>query len=98
MFSARCLFTRCRHRRIHETQQEGQQQQPLSDEDLENEENEFGSLEDDPSPASSNSLVPTGVMNMASVTSMPTSMTMQTSMPTIVAPQMITPQYLQQQI
>ncbi|KAL2013548.1 hypothetical protein VTN00DRAFT_1073 [Thermoascus crustaceus] len=85
------------HRRTHETQQDGQQQQqPLSDEELENEENEFGSLEDD-SPSSDSNFLPT-TLNMASVTSMPTTMDMQSTMPTMVAPQMITPQFLQQQI
>lgn len=91
------------HRRTHETQQDGQQTQPqpqqtLSDEDVENEENEFGSLEDDSPSADSNNFVSNSVVNLAAVTSMPASITIQTPMPTMVAPQMIAPQYLQQQI
>jgi transcription factor STE12 len=38
------------------------------------------------------------MVNMASVTSMPASINLQTSMPTMVAPHMITQQFLQQQI
>lgn len=86
-----------RHRRTHETQQDGQQQhQTLSDEDLENEENEFGPLEEG-SPASDPNFL-TSTVNMASVTSMPTTMGMHSVMPSMVNPQMISPQFLQQQI
>ncbi|KAJ9197201.1 transcriptional regulator family: STE like TF and C2H2 zinc finger [Paecilomyces variotii] len=85
------------HRRTHETQQDGQQQhQTLSDEDLENEENEFGPLEEG-SPASDPNFL-TSTVNMASVTSMPTTMGMHSVMPSMVNPQMISPQFLQQQI
>jgi transcription factor STE12 len=88
-----------RHRRTHESQQDGQpQHQPLSDEDLENEENEFGSLDEDSPAPESHTFVPHGVVTMGAVTSIPESMTLQTSMPTMVAPHLITPQFLQQRI
>jgi transcription factor STE12 len=65
---------------------------------LEIEENEFGSLEDDSPASDSNNFIPPNVVNMATVTSMPASITLQTSMPTMVAPQMITPEFMQQHI
>ncbi|KAL2379510.1 hypothetical protein RJZ90_005259 [Blastomyces dermatitidis] len=45
-----------------------------------------------------NNYMPTSMVNMANVTSMPSSMVMQTSLPTMVTPQMITPHLLQQHI
>lgn len=96
-----------RHRRIHETQADGQphHETNLTDEDLENEENEFGSIEEG-SPSEEQNYMPTSVVNMASITSMPASMpssmsvhqTMPTTMvnPQMVTPQMIAPQMLQQ--
>ncbi|OJD10981.1 hypothetical protein AJ78_08152 [Emergomyces pasteurianus Ep9510] len=47
---------------------------------------------------SGNHYMPTGVVNMANVTSMPPPMVMQSGLPTLVTPQMITPQLLQQHI
>ncbi|OAX78222.1 hypothetical protein ACJ72_07474 [Emergomyces africanus] len=46
----------------------------------------------------SNLYMPPRLVNMANVTSMPPPMVMQSGLPTIVAPQMITPQLLQQHI
>ncbi|PGH15778.1 hypothetical protein AJ79_02158 [Helicocarpus griseus UAMH5409] len=46
----------------------------------------------------SNDYMSSGVVNMASVTSMPSTMVMQSSLPTMVTPQMLTPQLLQQHI
>ncbi|MCJ1472861.1 homeodomain transcription factor ste12 [Lambiella insularis] len=57
-----------RHRRIHEPRADGEGEVGgYSDEDLENEENEFGSLEDD-SPHQENTYIPSGLSH---VTSMP---------------------------
>lgn len=86
-----------RHRRIHEAQQDGQQQVTSTDEELENEENEFCSPED-VSPPSGPKFIPNTVANMANVTSMPSSMSMPPAMSTMMARQMIAPQLLQQQI
>ncbi|KAK2791685.1 homeodomain transcription factor ste12 [Onygenales sp. PD_12] len=89
------------HRRTHESQQGGGQPATnFSDEDHEHEENEFGSLEEEspPSSDSTNNFMSANVVDMASVTSMPSSMVMQSSLPTMVTPQMITPQLLQQHI
>ena len=85
-----------RHRRTHETQQDGQPPTSFSDEDLENEENDFGSL-DDGSPPDESHYLSTSFPNMANVTSMPvSSMGMQSTMPTMVHPsQVIQPQMLQ---
>lgn len=84
------------HRRIHEAQQDGQHQAQGSDEDLENEENEFGSR--DTTASSGAKYVPNNMTNMVNVTSMPPSVDMPTAMPTMIAPQMVAPQLLQQQI
>jgi transcription factor STE12 len=83
------------HRRIHEAQQDGQQQLAATDEDLENEEHDFGSPEDDSSPSDSN-YIQGNMVNLANVTSMPSTMTIPSTMPTMLAPQMIAPQLLQQ--
>lgn len=84
-----------RHRRIHEAQQDGQQ--PLSghEEDLENEENGFGSAEEGSSPSES---VSGAMVNVPGMTTMPSAMTLPSAMPTMVAPHMIAPQLLQQQL
>lgn len=77
----------------------------MTDEDLENEENEFGSIEEC-SPPEEQSFMPTSIVNMDSITSIPPSMpssmsthqTMPATMvnPQMVAPGMIAPQMLQQ--
>jgi hypothetical protein len=92
-----CLF---RHRRTHETSQDGQPQSSFSDEDLEGEENGLASL-DDSSP--DEQFFPSTMVNMASVTSMttsmpaPSTMIMQTDMPSMShSNQMMQPQMLQQ--
>lgn len=89
------------HRRTHETQQDGHNpQQPLSDEYLENEEKDFGSLEEESPCSDAQSFVHPSAVNMATMTPMSaaSSMPMQASMSTMVAPHLISPQYLQQQI
>ncbi|PGH23430.1 hypothetical protein AJ80_02540 [Polytolypa hystricis UAMH7299] len=87
------------HRRTHEAQQAGQQvtHTNLSDEDHEQEENEFGSLEDDSSPSDTHYL-PTSAADMTAVATMASTMAMPSGAPTMIAPQMITPHLLQQQI
>lgn len=88
-----------RHRRIHEAQQDGQPPLSTHEEELENEENEFGSPDEDLSPHDTS--IPTSMMNMTTMTSMPTTMATTMSMPpmhTMVAPNMIAPQLLQQHI
>lgn len=90
-----------RHRRTHETQQDGHNsQQSLSDDYLENEEKEFGSLEEESPVSDSHSFVHPSVVTMSTMTPMSaaTTMSMQASMSTMVAPHLISPQYLQQQI
>ncbi|OKL62129.1 Transcription factor steA [Talaromyces atroroseus] len=90
-----------RHRRTHETQQDGQSSQhPLSDEYLENEEKEFGSLEEDSPGSDGPSFVHPSVVSMSTMTPMSaaSSMPMQASMSSMVAPHLISPQYLQQQM
>jgi len=67
------------------------------EEDLENEENEFGSVDDDSSPSDSNNYVHPSVMNMENV-SLPVTLAMQTSMSSMVTPHLIAPQCLQQGI
>lgn len=84
-----------RHRRIHEAQQDGQQPVSSNEDDLENEENDFGSADEDLSPEDTS--IPTSMINMTSMTSMPPSMSMP-PMHTMVAPNMIAPQLLQQHI
>lgn len=87
------------HRRIHEAQQDGQPPLSTHEEELENEENEFGSPDEDLSPHDTS--IPTSMMNMTTMTSMPTTMATTMSMPpmhTMVAPNMIAPQLLQQHI
>ncbi|KAH8702574.1 homeodomain transcription factor StlA [Talaromyces proteolyticus] len=89
------------HRRTHETQQDNQHfQQPLSDEDLEAEEKEFGSLENDSPTSDVNHFVHPSVVSMPTMSQMstPSAMTMQNAMPSMVAPHMIAAQYLQQHI
>ncbi|PYH86573.1 STE-domain-containing protein [Aspergillus uvarum CBS 121591] len=81
------------HRRIHEAQQDGQPPVSVPDDDLENEENGFGSQDEGSSPSDS---MPSAVV--PSVTAMPSAMTLPASMPTMMAPHMIAPQLLQQQI
>ncbi|KAL9624596.1 MAG: hypothetical protein Q9160_001261 [Pyrenula sp. 1 TL-2023] len=76
-----------RHRRTHETTTDGQPVSNFSDEDLENDENELGSIEEDSPPESDSFHIPTssmgmsmgGITSMPQVTSMPASMSM--SMP-----------------
>ncbi|EAU30548.1 transcription factor steA [Aspergillus terreus NIH2624] len=83
------------HRRIHEAQQDGQQP-PTQDDDLDNEENDYGSPEEGSSPSES---LPSTMVNVPNVTSMPSAMTsLPSALPTMVAPHMIAPQLLQQQI
>lgn len=91
---AYCFFSHNRHRRIHEAQQDGQQPLSTHEEDLENEENDFGSADEDFSPQDPS--LPTSMVNMTSMATMP-AMTMP-PMHTMVAPNMIAPQLLQQQI
>lgn len=83
------------HRRIHEAQQDGQQPLPSHDDDIENEENELS--DEGSSPVES---MPNHMANVIGVTSMPSSLALTSAMPTMtmVAPHMITPQLLQQQI
>lgn len=93
----RLLTVSPRHRRTHETNQDGQ---PLAtEEDLENEENEFGSLDDDlSSPEESHR--PEGIIPALS-TSMPppSSLVMQPIPQPMVAPsQLVQPQMLQHTI
>lgn len=90
-----------RHRRTHETQQDGQNgNQPLSDDDLDSEEKEYGSLENDSPESDANQFVHPSVVSMPSAAHMPTpaAMTMHNSMPSMLAPHMIASQYLQQHI
>jgi hypothetical protein len=82
-----------RHRRTHETQAAGHHASTLSDEEHEHEENEFGSVEND-SPPSDAAFLSANVVNMANVTSMPSSMAAQPNLPTMVAPQMISLQHI----
>ncbi|KAJ5619427.1 hypothetical protein N7510_003411 [Penicillium lagena] len=81
------------HRRIHEAQHDGQP--PFTHEDdLENDAHDFGSPEDDMSP-------PAHAQDMIHVPHMapiPGSMSMPSAMQTVVAPHMIAPQLLQQQL
>lgn len=91
-----------RHRRTHETSQDGSQPQPnYSDEDLEGEDHGFGSLDDGSSP--DEPFMPSQMVSMASVTNMPTSMPTQSTivMPSDMASMshsshMMQPQMLQQ--
>ncbi|KAF7630102.1 hypothetical protein AFLA_010731 [Aspergillus flavus NRRL3357] len=83
------------HRRIHEAQQDGQQPLHVQDEDLENEDNELGSQDEGSSPSES---IPSTVVNVSTVTSMPSTMTLPSAMPTMMAPHMVAPQLLQQQM
>ena len=84
-----------RHRRIHEAQQDGQPPLPVPEEDLENEDNDFNSNDEGSSPSD---MVPSTVINPPSMVSMPPAMTMPPTMHPMVAPHMIAPQLLQQQI
>nr|AAK21854.1 homeodomain transcription factor StlA [Talaromyces marneffei]ABH09729.1 STE12-like protein [Talaromyces marneffei] len=89
------------HRRTHETQQDGHNsQQSLSDDFLENEEKEFGSLEEESPGSDSHSFIHPSVVSMSTMTpmSVASTMSMQASMSTMVAPHLISPQYLQQQM
>lgn len=101
------------HRRIHESQPDGQNPRPASASNEDNEDNDAASVEEisppseQPGLSQSEVVSQPEVVSMAAVTSMAsteamTSMvsseTIQTSMPTMVAPQMITPQYIQQSI
>ncbi|KAH8434654.1 sexual development transcription factor SteA [Aspergillus melleus] len=83
------------HRRIHEAQQDGQPPLPVPEEDLENEDNDFNSNDEGSSPSE---MVPSTVINPPSMVSMPPAMTMPPTMHPMVAPHMIAPQLLQQQI
>jgi hypothetical protein len=90
-----------RHRRTHETSQDGQPQSSFSDEDLNGEEHGLASLDDESSP--DDQFFPSTMVNMASVTSMttsmpaPSTMIMQTDMPSMShQSQMMQPQMLQQ--
>jgi transcription factor STE12 len=87
------LTSSLRHRRIHEAQHDGQP--PFTHEDdLENDAHDFGSPEDDMSP-------PAHAQNMIHVPHMapiPGSMSVPSAMQTVVAPHMIAPQLLQQQL
>lgn len=70
----------------------------MSDEDLEAEENEFGSLDDD-SPPGDNGFMSSSMLNMGGVTSMPASSAAMyhSGMNAMMPPsQMIQPQLLQQ--
>ncbi|GAB1200599.1 hypothetical protein APSETT444_009973 [Aspergillus pseudonomiae] len=84
-----------RHRRIHEAQQDGQQPLHAQDEDLDNEDNELGSQDEGSSPSES---IPSTVVNVSTVTSMPSAMTLPSAMSTMMAPHMVAPQLLQQQM
>lgn len=110
---ANCSDRLCRHRRIHESQPDGQNPRPASASNEDNEDNDAASVEEisppseQPGLSQSEVVSQPEVVSMAAVTSMAsteamTSMvsseTIQTSMPTMVAPQMITPQYIQQSI
>lgn len=65
-----CSFLiKIRHRRIHEARPEGEEYGSFSEDELENEENEYGSLEEVSPPAEQNFMQST----MASVTSIPVS-------------------------
>ncbi|CRG88596.1 Transcription factor steA [Talaromyces islandicus] len=89
------------HRRTHETQQDGQTgNQPLSDDDLDSEEKEYGSLGNDSPDSDANQFVHPSVVSMPSVAPMstPAAITMHNSMPSMLAPHMIASQYLQQHI
>ncbi|OJJ48836.1 hypothetical protein ASPZODRAFT_2120290 [Penicilliopsis zonata CBS 506.65] len=77
------------HRRIHEAQHDGQPQLPPHEE-----EHEYGSPEEAVSP-SDGSYMPTHADPLAS---MPSAMSMPSTMSTMVAPHMVAPQVLQQQI
>ncbi|KNG80299.1 transcription factor steA, partial [Aspergillus nomiae NRRL 13137] len=83
------------HRRIHEAQQDGQQPLHAQDEDLDNEDNELGSQDEGSSPSES---IPSTVVNVSTVTSMPSTMTLPSAMSTMMAPHMVAPQLLQQQM
>jgi transcription factor STE12 len=92
-----------RHRRTHETSQDGQPQTSFSDEDLNGDEHGLASLEDDSSP--DEQFFPSTMVNMASVTSMttsmpaPSSLIMQSDMPSMPhSSQMMQPQMLQQHL
>lgn len=89
-----------RHRRTHETNQDGQPLGPTSEEDdLENEENEFGSMEDDLS--SPEEMKGHDGMMPAMTTSMPppSSLIMQPILQPMMAPsQLVQPQMLQHTI
>ncbi|KAE8165005.1 STE like transcription factor-domain-containing protein [Aspergillus tamarii] len=83
------------HRRIHEAQQDGQQPLHAQDEDLDNEDNELGSQDEGSSPSES---IPSTVVNVSTVTSMPSTMTLPSALPAMMAPHMVAPQLLQQQM
>lgn len=88
-----------RHRRTHETSQSSSQQQHLnfSDEHTsEHEELESGSV-DNESPRLHSNILPTNV-NMASMSSMSSSVGLHQGLPSMVAPHMISPHMLQQHI
>ncbi|KAJ5145928.1 uncharacterized protein N7515_000492 [Penicillium bovifimosum] len=81
------------HRRIHEAQQDGQSITP-TDEDLENDEHEYGSPKEKMCPPE-----PThSMMSTSSMTSMAAPMSMPSAMTSMVASHMIAPQLLQQQM
>ncbi|KAI9729980.1 MAG: homeodomain transcription factor ste12 [Cirrosporium novae-zelandiae] len=83
------------HRRIHEQQQNGEFPPYNSEEEIENEENEFGSLEEEPSPNSDQGFIPTSIATtMANITSMPVSTVGYSNNP--MASQLVTAQMLQQ--
>lgn len=83
----------CRHRRIHEAHQDGHTVVP-TDEDLENDENEFGSPREELSPVE-----PAHTMiTMPNMTSMAAPMTMPSALTGMATPHMIAPQLLQQQM
>ncbi|KAL4883274.1 STE like transcription factor-domain-containing protein [Aspergillus karnatakaensis] len=83
------------HRRIHEAQQDGHQ--PLvHEDDLENDDNESLSHDDD--EGSPSEPVQHAVSGVSGMTSMPSSIALQSTMGTMMAPHMIAPQLLQQQL
>ncbi|KKK19749.1 sexual development transcription factor SteA [Aspergillus ochraceoroseus] len=82
------------HRRIHEAQPDGQPPLVGHEEDLDNEDNDFGS-HDEGSPSES---VPSTVVGIPNVTSMPSAIALPSTMNSIMASHMIAPQLLQQQI
>ena len=82
---------------MHETQQGSQQAAAFKDDGQSEQENQHSNL-DNTSPASDTQYLPTSVVNMNSVASLHTSMGVHPNLPSMAAPQMISPQLLQQQL